>query len=82
MKGAGTFANPVITQNGGKFQAGNSPGKATFGQLILGPGGTQNFNWQINNATGTAGPSADANNQVSGWSLLSAEQIWSTRHRA
>ena len=52
VKGAGTFANAVITQNGGKFQAGNSPGKATFGQLMLGPGGTQNFNWQINNATG------------------------------
>jgi hypothetical protein len=75
VKGAGTFANPVITQNGGKFQAGNSPGKATFGQLTIGPGGTQNFNWQINNATGTAGPSADQNGQVSGWSLLSAEQL-------
>jgi hypothetical protein len=25
VKGAGTFANAVITQNGGKFQAGNGP---------------------------------------------------------
>ena len=75
VKGAGTFANPVITQNGGKFQAGNSPGKATFGQLTVGPGGTQNFNWQINNATGVAGPMADANGQVSGWSLLSSEVL-------
>jgi autotransporter-associated beta strand protein len=74
VKGAGVFQSAVITQNGGKFQAGNSPGKATFGSLTLGPGGTQNFNWQINNATGVAGPSADANGQVSGWSLLSAEK--------
>ena len=38
VKGVGTFANRVITQNGGKFQAGNSPGKAGFGHLTLGPG--------------------------------------------
>jgi fibronectin-binding autotransporter adhesin len=73
VKGAGTYQNSVITQNGGKFQAGNSPGKARFGELILGPGGTQNYIWQINNATGVAGPLPDANNQVSGWSLLSVE---------
>ena len=73
--GRDVYANAVITQNGGKFQAGNSPGKATFGQLVLGPGGTQAFNWQINNATGVAGPPPDANNQVSGWSLLCAEKI-------
>src|SRR4029077_15223860 len=30
VKGAGTYNNAVKTQNGGKFQAGNSPGLATF----------------------------------------------------
>jgi fibronectin-binding autotransporter adhesin len=75
VKGAGTFANAVVTQNGGKFQAGNSPGIARFGQLVLGPGGTQAFNWQINNATGVPGPPPDANNQVSGWGLLSSEKL-------
>jgi hypothetical protein len=40
------------------------------GQLIIGPGGSNSFNWQINNATGTAGPTPNANNQVSGWTLL------------
>ena len=42
--------------------------------LTLGPGGTTAFNWQIDIATGTAGPLPDANNQVSGWSLISSER--------
>jgi fibronectin-binding autotransporter adhesin len=75
VKGAGTFQSAVITQNGGKFQAGNSPGISRAESLILGPGGTSSFNWQINNATGAAGPTPDANNQVSGWSLLSVEKL-------
>jgi fibronectin-binding autotransporter adhesin len=75
VKGAGTFQSGVITQNGGKFQAGNSPGISRAESLILGPGGTSSFNWQINNATGQAGPTPDANNQVSGWSLLSVEKL-------
>ena len=29
VKGGGSYFNPVKTQNGGKFQAGNSPGVAT-----------------------------------------------------
>jgi fibronectin-binding autotransporter adhesin len=72
VKGAGTFQSSVITQNGGKFQAGNSPGLTRLESLVMGPGGTSAFNWQINNATGTAGPSG---NPVSGWSLLSAEML-------
>ena len=77
VKGAGTFANSVITQNGGKFQAGNSPGIAHFGHLVLGPGGTQAYNWQINNAMGSAGgfqegPFPDLR---SGWGLMSVEQV-------
>jgi autotransporter-associated beta strand protein len=75
VKGAGYFQNTVITVNGGKFQAGNSPGKAVFGSLNIGPSGLSNFNWQINNATGTGGPTADANNQVSGWSQVVAAII-------
>jgi autotransporter-associated beta strand protein len=75
VKGGGTYQSAVITQNGGKFQVGNSPGISRAESLILGPGGTSSFNWQINNATGQAGPTADANNQVSGWSLLSVEKL-------
>ena len=52
VKGAGTFANSVITQNGGKFQAGNSPGKATFGSFIFGPGGVDNYVFAIDDAAG------------------------------
>jgi fibronectin-binding autotransporter adhesin len=75
VKGAGYFQNTVITINGGKFQAGNSPGKSIFGQLNVGSGGLTNFNWQINNAAGTGGPSPDANNQVSGWSQVVAQKV-------
>jgi autotransporter-associated beta strand protein len=84
VKGAGYFQNTVVTVNGGKFQAGNSPGKVIFGSLTVGPGGLSNFNWQINDAgpsgsfpsaPGVAGPSADANNQVSGWSLISSQKV-------
>jgi fibronectin-binding autotransporter adhesin len=75
VKGAGTFQSAVITQNGGKFQAGNSPGISRAESLILGPGGTSAFNWQINNAIGAAGPTPDANHRVSGWSLLSVEKL-------
>jgi autotransporter-associated beta strand protein len=84
VKGAGYFQNSVITVNGGKFQAGNSPGRVLFGSLVVGPGGLSNFGWQINDAgpsasfpsaPGVAGPSADANNQVSGWSLIVSQKI-------
>jgi T5SS/PEP-CTERM-associated repeat protein len=75
VKGAGYFQNSVVTINGGKFQAGNSPGHSIFGSLTIGPGGLSNFGWQINNATVAAGPSADLNNQVSGWSLVSAAKV-------
>lgn len=58
-----------------------SPGRESFGNLIIGPGSgaVLIFNWQINdagpstrfpNATGVAGPEGDANGYVSGWSLL------------
>jgi hypothetical protein len=75
VKGAGFYQNGVITVNGGKFQAGNSPGRVTVGQMVIGPGGTQDFNWQINDAKGTAGPMPDANNQVDGWSLIQVNKV-------
>jgi hypothetical protein len=65
-KGAGSYQNGVITVNDGKFQAGNSPGKATFGRLVLGPGGVSNYVFAIDDATGMAGPSPDALGHVSG----------------
>jgi autotransporter-associated beta strand protein len=68
IKGAGIYQNAPLTVNGGVFQAGNSPGAASVGRMTVGPGFTNTFAFQINNATGVAGPSPDANNQVSGWS--------------
>jgi hypothetical protein len=74
VKGAGYFQNSVITQNGGKFQAGNSPGSAAFGAFVFGPGGVNNYVFAIDDATGTAGPSPDALGHVSGWGLVKAIQ--------
>jgi autotransporter-associated beta strand protein len=73
-KGAGTSFVPVITQNGGKVQAGNSPGSAGFGRFVFGPGGVNNYVFAIDDATGTAGPSPDAAGHVSGWGLVRAVQ--------
>jgi hypothetical protein len=70
VKGAGYFQNSVQTINGGKFQAGNSPGKATFGTFVFGPGGVNNYVFAIDDATGAAGPSPDAAGHVSGWGLV------------
>jgi T5SS/PEP-CTERM-associated repeat protein/autotransporter-associated beta strand protein len=70
VKGAGYFQNTVKTINGGKFQAGNSPGKATFGSFVLGPGGVSNYVFAIDDATGAAGPSPDAAGHVSGWGVV------------
>jgi fibronectin-binding autotransporter adhesin len=80
VKGAGYYQNTVITQNGGKFQAGNSPGSATFGNFVFGPGGVGNYVFAIDDATGTAGPHPNAAGQVSGWGLVSAvrQQMGST----
>jgi hypothetical protein len=72
VKGAGFYQNPVITQNGGRVQAGNSPGIASFGRFVFGPGGVNNYVFAIDDATGTAGPSPDALGHVSGWGLIKA----------
>jgi autotransporter-associated beta strand protein len=71
-KGAGTNFVNVITQNGGKVQAGNSPGSMGFGRFVFGPGGVNNYVFAIDDATGTAGPSPDALGHVSGWGLVNA----------
>jgi autotransporter-associated beta strand protein len=72
VKGAGFYQNSVQTVNGGKFQSGNSPGRASFGSFTFGPGGVSDYVFAIDDATGTAGPSPDAAGHVSGWD-------WSTR---
>jgi hypothetical protein len=72
VKGAGFFQNTVQTVNGGKFQAGNSPGSASFGRFVLGPGGVNNYLFAIDDATGAAGPTPDAAGHVSGWGLVKA----------
>ena len=74
VKGAGFYQNPVQTVNGGKFQSGNSPGKASFGSFTFGPGGVTNYAFAIDDATGAAGPEPDAIGHVSGWGLVSAIQ--------
>jgi hypothetical protein len=75
VKGAGNYQNPVITQNGGQFQAGNSPGSTFVGPLVLGWGGVSNYIFAIDDATGTAGPSPDAAGHVDGWGLINAENL-------
>jgi autotransporter-associated beta strand protein len=72
VKGSGYFQNTVITQNGGKFQSGNSPGSTSFGRFVLGPGGVSSYVFAIDDATGTAGPTPDAAGHVSGWGLVKA----------
>ncbi len=75
VKGAGFYQNTVKTQNGGKFQTGNSPGSATFGNFVFGPGGVSNYIFAIDDATGTAGPSPGSSGLVSGWGLIKAVQV-------
>ena len=71
-KGAGFTGVSIVTQNGGKVQAGNSPGSASYGNFVFGPGGVNNYIFAIDNAAGTAGPSPDASGMVSGWGLINA----------
>jgi hypothetical protein len=74
VKGAGSYDNPVLTRNGGRFQTGNSPGRATFGSFVFGPGGVDSYVFAIDDATGQAGPSPDALGHVSGWGLVKTGQ--------
>src|SRR2546430_16533149 len=67
IKGAGSFINTPITQNGGRFQAGNSPGKAAPGAPAPGPGGVTNATSPVTNAPRTAGPGPRAGHTRGGW---------------
>jgi hypothetical protein len=71
-KGAGTNFVSIVTQNGGRVQAGNSPGSMGFGRFVFGPGGVNNYIFSIDDAAGQAGPSPDAQGHVSGWGLIKA----------
>jgi hypothetical protein len=44
-----------------------------FSQFMFGPAGVGDFNFVINNATGAAGPTPDAQDHVSGWSLVEVQ---------
>jgi autotransporter-associated beta strand protein len=74
IKGAGAFQFTPVTQNGGKFSPGNSPGATSFGEFKVGAGGVSNYVFQIDDATGTAGPTPDGQGHVSGWGLANAVQ--------
>jgi autotransporter-associated beta strand protein len=80
IKGAGAFQFTPITRNGGKFAPGNSPSDSPIGDATFGPGGTTNFDWQINDAgpspthptaPGVAGPVPSGSPPVvSGWTRV------------
>ena len=70
VKANGFFQKTVIAQNGGKFQAGNSPGPVTVGKFLLGPAGVCNYVFAIDNAAGAVGLNPDVNAHVSGWGLV------------
>jgi fibronectin-binding autotransporter adhesin len=72
FKGSGNNFVSIVTQNGGRVQAGNSPGSMGFGQFVFGPGGVNNYVFSIDDATGVAGPKPDAAGLVSGWGLVKA----------
>jgi fibronectin-binding autotransporter adhesin len=69
FKGAGYTGVPV---NGSYFQF---PGASSFASLVIGPGGIQNYSWQINDARGLAGPSGAAGTLGRGWGLLQASIV-------
>jgi hypothetical protein len=79
VKGAGFYQNPVVTQNGGKFQAGNSPGTARFGSFTFGPGGVDRYLFSINDADGIAGQSSgfvEAVRQAVGGTMTAGDFAW------
>jgi autotransporter-associated beta strand protein len=63
LAGSGSVAGAVTIGTAATLAPGSSPGTLSIGGTVtLGPGG--NYNWQILNATGTAGA-------IGGWDLLS-----------
>ncbi len=70
VKGVGFYEYSPTTMDYGVFENGDCPGAVAMGALTFGPGGIGNDLFQINDATGTAGPAPDGSGQVSGWSLI------------
>jgi hypothetical protein len=70
IKGSGAFQTTPQTTGTGYWSPGDCPGTDYFSAFTFGPGGVGDTAFVINNATGTAGPTIDANGQVSGWSLI------------
>jgi hypothetical protein len=64
LMGAVTMENCTV--------AGNSPGSMGFGRFVFGPGGVNNYVFAIDDATGQAGPSPDAQGLVRGWGFIKA----------
>ena len=58
LGGNGTVNGSVTVASGGTLAPGNSPGLQTLGATTLNGGG--NYNWQIVNATGSAGSGYDS----------------------
>jgi fibronectin-binding autotransporter adhesin len=65
LAGSGTVGSVTIN-DGGTISPGNSPGTISVANLVLDPGG--NYNWQLLNATGTAG-------NANGWDLTSLSSV-------
>ncbi|MFM8495426.1 MAG: beta strand repeat-containing protein [Planctomycetia bacterium] len=65
LAGSGTVG-AVTINDGGTISPGNSPGTISVADLVLDPGG--NYNWQLLNATGTAG-------NVNGWDLINLSSV-------
>ena len=71
--GSGFFGVSIVTSGTGVFRAGNSPGVDFVGPLVFGAGGITNLQFDIDDATGTAGPSPDSEGHVDGWSLITSD---------
>ena len=71
LKGLGYNHGNIITMNGGI--AGDELGPIDFTSLVIGPGGLQNYGWQINDARGTGGVySTQHGALVRGWGQAQA----------
>ncbi len=57
LTGNGFVNKTVVVQDGGTLSPGNSPGLQTYAALTLNGGG--NYNWQVHDATGSAGVGFD-----------------------
>ena len=68
LSGTGTL-NAVTINNGATINPGNSPGTISVGNMTWNAGG--NYNWQISNATSTAGTGWDFIHSTGSLNLLS-----------